>query len=308
MRLSIIIINWNTRALLHACLSSIEVREDGDDIETIVVDNGSTDGSPDMVETVFPWARLIRNAGNRGFAAANNQAIKVARGRDVLLLNSDTEIRGDVIEQSLAYFDTHADVGVLGCRVVHPDESLQLTCFRFPTLTDLFLVGSGLHRIPIPRLTGRDRMRWWKRDSERDVDVVSGCFMLVRGAAMDDAGLLDEDFFFYGEEADWCRRIHAAEWAIRFAPVGTIVHHGGASTLEQTQWRSLMHTEAIVRLIGKHRGRTAASMAWIILFGGTVLRGALWSIASLLKGAVGRAHARHYWSIAGRFHRVWSAV
>ena len=255
---SVLIVNWNTRSLLRACLASIP-REGDCRLEVIVVDNGSEDGSPEMVVREFPWVRLFRNAENRGFAAANNQAIAVSTGRHVLLLNSDTEVRGDTIDRCVRWLDAHPDTAVLGGRVSNPDGTMQPTCFRDPGLLDLAMLATGLHRLRRPAwladLAGRQRMTRWMRDDERDVDVVTGCHMLVRRDAMNLVGTLDEDFFFYGEEADWCRRFRDAGWRVRFAPIGDVIHHGGASTLRIAGERGVLLGLPPVAGGGLHRRR-----------------------------------------------------
>jgi GT2 family glycosyltransferase len=265
---SIVIVSWNTRELLRACLASLPLSGRAT-LEVIVIDNGSDDGSPEMTAAEFPWVHLIRNPDNRGFAAANNQGFAVATGRHVLLLNSDTEVIGDTIDACVAWLDDHPDTAVLGGRVSNPDRTMQPTCFRDPGLLDLALVAFGLHRIRRPawlvRIAGRQRMSDWDRHDERDVDVVTGCHMLVRCEAMHAVGMLDEEFFFYGEEADWCRRFRDAGWRVRFAPVGEVIHHGGASTLRIAGSRGLMLGRALVRLISKHRGPVAGFGAWTLL-------------------------------------------
>ena len=309
---SVLIVNWNTRSLLQACLASIP--RDGDcRLEVIVVDNGSEDGSPEMVAREFPWVRLLRNAENRGFAAANNQAIAVAGGRHVLLLNSDTEVRDDTIDRCVRWLDAHPDTAVFGCRVSNPDGTMQPTCFRDPGLLDLAMLATGLHRVRRPAwladLAGRQRMTRWMRDDEREVDVVTGCHMLVRGEAIRAVGVLDEDFFFYGEEADWCRRFRDAGWRVRFAPVGEVIHHGGASTLRIAGERGVLLGRAIVRLVGKHRGPMAGAAAWTILLSSHLWRAVAFAVAGLCTFNRSRLRrARLAATTACRFGTAWPAT
>ncbi|MCA9296076.1 MAG: glycosyltransferase family 2 protein, partial [Phycisphaerales bacterium] len=252
--LSIIIVTWNTRELLRACLASLTRHHGGLSHEIIVVDNASEDGTVEMIRRTFPHVDIIANATNRGFGAANNQAIARARGEFVLLLNSDTEVTSGVLRSAVAAMREQPDVAVLGVRVQHPDGSLQLTCFAEPTLVNIALQVFGLHRLPWPAWFGRDRMRNWARDSIRDVDVVTGCFFMLRPRAMEEVGLFDEQYFFYGEETDWCRRFRAAGWAVRFVPAGTIVHHGGASAAMLDGDRGVLLADGIVRFHHKHAG------------------------------------------------------
>src|SRR5690606_9384907 len=154
------------------------------DMEVIVVDNASSDGTSEAIRERFPDVRLIENPTNRGFAAANNQAMRVARGEYFLLLNSDTLVRGEAIAASAAYLDERPTVGAMGCRVLNPDGTLQVSCSQEPGLVNIALMACGADRLPWPRWCGRYFMRHWKRDSEREVPVVSGCYMMVRRSAV----------------------------------------------------------------------------------------------------------------------------
>jgi GT2 family glycosyltransferase len=280
--LSIVIVNWNTRQLLRECIASVLANAGKLAIELFVVDNASSDGSAEMVRNNFPTVKLIENDRNRGFAAANNQALRVARGRFVLLLNSDTIALEDVLEKSVKYLDEHADVAVMGCRVLNPDRTLQPTCFEYPSLLNLFLLTSGLSRLPWPRFLGKYQMNGWKRDTERDVDVVTGCYMLVRRAVLPEVGLMDESFFFFGEETDWCRCFRKHGWRVRFAPVGEIIHYGGASAKQSNYHRENMLNVAIIHLHHKHGGLIGAFAAWTMMFVFCCTRYALWLVVSLV--------------------------
>ena len=281
---SIVIVNWNTRYALKDCLDSVFANLRGVEAEVFVVDNNSNDGSCEMVDEFFPQVVLIRNQQNRGFAAANNQAIQIAKGQYVLLLNSDTIVKGDVIARSQDYLARHPDVGVMGCRVLNRDGSVQLTCSRFPTIVNLVLLASGLFRRTWPRVLGRYQIREWARDSERDVDTVTGCYMFVRKSAIEQVGLLDEAFFFYGEETDWCKRFWQNGWRLRFAPVGEIIHFGSLSSRKCNHKRDLMLTSGLIRFHRKHGGLLAALVAWVILAGFAVSRAAYWSLYALGTG------------------------
>lgn len=305
--LSIIIVNWNTQKMLHDCLHSLFESGASANLEVFVVDNGSHDGSPEMVEASFPSVRLIRNAHNAGFAAANNQAIRLATGRHVLLLNSDTLVHPGVIDASIDYLDVNPKVGAMGCRVLNSDGSVQATCSQFPTLANLMLLTSGLFRVPGLGFARRYRMDDWQRDDERDVEVVSGCYMMVRGDAMGTVGLLDESFFFFGEETDWCRRFLAHGYAVRFAPVGTITHFGGGSSKSLNSKRDLMLSEATVRLHRKHGGLIPAAGAWAILLAFNASRYAFWSLKGLVRKS-GQNRGRHFRGVVAGFNTAWPKV
>jgi len=306
MDLSIVIVSWNTREITRACLSSVYEHLDGLEMEVFVVDNNSEDGSQEMIAEEFPQVRLIVNQDNRGFATANNQAIREATGRHVLLLNSDTEILGDVLPASVHYMDNHERVGVMGCRVLNPDRTMQPTCFMFPSMLNLALLTSGLSQVSRPRFFGRGQMNDWRRDCVRDVEVVTGCYMLVRRKAMDDVGLLDESFFFCGEETDWCRRFRAAGWVNRFAPVGEIVHIGNASGRKYSHKRDVMLTAGLVRYHRKHNGVPGAAIVWLMLFGFNLSRWIGWTLLRpVLRSEKASARSVHFARVVRDFGQVW---
>jgi GT2 family glycosyltransferase len=305
--LSIVVVNWNTRELLRDCLASVYSGVGGLAAETIVVDNASTDGSPEMVAAEFPGALLIRNAENRGFAAANNQGFAVARGRHVLLLNSDTVVHGDVLGRSVAWLDAHPQVGAMGCRVLNTDGSVQRTCAMYPSVLNQFLQASGLWKLRRPRFLGRYLMTDWGRDSERAVDTISGCYLLVRARVIEEVGPLDEAFFFFGEETDWCRRMRDAGWKLVFAPVGEITHHGSASARKLNARRDVMLTEALVRLHRKHGGMLPAATVWAIGAGFNLSRAAFWSLRRALGDRRAEERARHFRGVVAHLRDAWPA-
>jgi hypothetical protein len=282
--LSIIVVNWNTLAILRECLASVFANLGSLGAEVFVVDNASSDGSPDMVAREFPQAILIRNRENRGFAAANNQALARATGRYVLLLNSDTVVLGEALVRSVAYMDERQDVGVMTCRVLNMDGTLQRTSTQYPSLLNLALTASGLTNLP-GAFFDRYHRRRWDRSDERDIDVVPGCFMLVRHEAIRRVGVLDEGFHFFGEDADWSKRFRDAGWKLRHAPVGEIKHHGAASISRLRPERDVMLAKALVRLHRKHGGRAAAAACWLIQYANHAGRAAFFALAAVLKGS-----------------------
>jgi len=193
---SVVIVNWNTRDILRDCLRSVYENAGEIDFDVIVVDNASTDGSVEMVRREFDKVRLIANSENRGFAAANNQGMEVAAGRYMLLLNSDTIVLDGAIAKTAAFADAHPEAAVVGCRVLNRDRSLQPTCFMYPSALNLLLAATYMNKFfPQSHFFGRERMTWWKRDDVREVEVVTGCFMLVRREAIDEVGMMDDGFF-----------------------------------------------------------------------------------------------------------------
>jgi hypothetical protein len=219
-----------------------------------------------MVEAHFPRVRLIRNHENLGFAAGCNAGLEAATGRYLLLLNPDTIVLGDVIAATVRYLDEHPDVATMGCRILNADGSLQPSCFRDPSVLNTFLGVTGLAKLPWPRFFGRERMTHWQRDSERDVDVVTGCYLATRREVIEDVGLLDAGYFFCGEEADWCRRMRIRGWVLRFAPVGDIIHLDGVAGRKLSERRDLLGMAGLVRYVDHHDGRLAGSAMSVLLW------------------------------------------
>jgi len=242
---SVVIVSWNTREILRDCLRSVFEQTRDVSFDVCVVDNNSHDGSAEMVRAEFPEVKLIANAENRGFAAACNQGMRIARARYVLLLNPDTVILEDAISQCLRYADHHADVGVVGCQVLDDIDRVSPTGFSFPSPWNVFLALSGLSRVfPRSRLFGRPELGWWERNTEQDVDVVTGMFMLVRGEAIAQVGMMDEAYFVYSEEADWCYRFAQAGWRRVFTPSARIIHlDGGAKSTSQVSTKMFVQLQ-----------------------------------------------------------------
>jgi len=314
--LSVVVVSWNTRDELRGCLTSVlDGLAAGDDGappiagEVIVVDNASDDGSADMVEAELPTVRLLRNPANLGFAAGCNLGLALARGRHVLLLNPDTLVLGDVLAATVAYLDDHPEVGALGCRVLRPDGTVTPTCFRDPSVLNTALGVSGLAHLRRPRWLGRERMAGWARDSERDVDVVTGCYLAVPRAVVDAVGPLDDGYFFCGEEADWCRQIRRAGWAVRFAPVGEIVHASGVAGAKIDHQRQLLLDAGLVRYAHVNDGVVAGLAMWGLRWAFSVSRCAGWAAVALVRpGAARRAGARARRDYFARVVRDFAAV
>jgi GT2 family glycosyltransferase/peptidoglycan/xylan/chitin deacetylase (PgdA/CDA1 family) len=303
---SIIIVNWNTKDLLRDCLNSIFDQAGHLDYKVIVVDNASIDGSPEMVKTDFPRVTLIENSTNRGYAAACNQGMRIGEGRYVLLLNSDVLICDSAIEKTVRYADSHPQVGIVGCQVRESEDKIMMSGFRFPSITNLLLSTSGLSRLfKHNRFLGRETMKWWKRDSERQVDVVPGVLMLVRRQAVEQVGLMDEGYFFYSEEVDWCYRFSQAGWTTMFWPGARIIHvGGGAQSSKKTPEKSqVLLVKGKLRFFSKNRGSVSYLLAraiFIVLF---ALKYCFWSavsIASFGRGAssdFGLQRRKAWWAL-----------
>lgn len=234
MDVSIIIVAWNVKDLLHNCLRSVYDETKGIDFEVIYVDNASQDGSIEMVRKEFPKVEMIVNDENKGFIVANNQGIEISKGRYVLLLNSDTVILDNAIAKTVKFADEHTEAAVVGCRVLNPDRTLQRTCAMYNSVLNMFLSATYLYKIfPKSSFFGRHEMTWWDFNDVREVEVVYGCFSLVRKEAIDQVGLMDPRYFVFGDDPDWCYRFHKAGWKIMFTPEPEIIHYGGQTTKKE---------------------------------------------------------------------------
>lgn len=296
MDLTVILVNWNTAALLDACLRSVLGAAAGLNVQTIVVDNGSTDGSINLLARAYPWVQVIGNATNRGFAAANNQALAVSQGRYVLLLNTDTLVRGRVLAEAVAWLDAHPRAAVLGPCVLNSDGSVQDSVKGWPGFSYLLRQTFGLGRSRAPNMGLRHAAV---------VPAVSGCAMFVRRTAMAEVGLLDEAFFFYGEETDWCRRFARAGWGVHFVPIGEIVHFGGGAAKRLDHRRDVLLTEGTVRLHRKHGGLAAGLACYALLAIFNASRAAFWAGLALARRKGARARARHFLRVLADYPAAW---
>jgi len=225
--LSVVIVNYNTRELTKKCLRSVFNSKTNFSFEVWVVDNGSADGSVEMIRQEFPAVKLIENKHNLGFSKGNNIALRQAQGRYLLLLNSDTEVQPDTLDVSGRYLDTYKDVGAMGCKILLPNGELDKACRRkFPNPRNAFLRLFGLKKFSDYNINA-------PIDQELEVDSVMGAYMMVRKSVIDKIGLLDEEFFMYGEDMDWCWRIKEADWKIMYVPTCKITHfkYGSSQTI-----------------------------------------------------------------------------
>jgi N-acetylglucosaminyl-diphospho-decaprenol L-rhamnosyltransferase len=262
--LSIIIVNWNTRHLLADCLSSIKATAANLACEVVVVDNGSTDGSQAMLHQWFPSVHLIQNDENVGFARANNQAMTASRGRYMLLLNSDAIAMPGAIQSLLDLARAEPYAGVVGAQLVNRDGSFQASHTSFPTLWQEFLMLTGLGRL----LHGH----WYpSHGPEEDrgpqkVDYVEGACMLVRRDAFEAVGGLDESYFMYAEEVDWCCAMRGAGWQVWYQPAAKVVHLGSGSSQNRRPQREADLYRSRVRFFRKHYGDIAARLLKVQIY------------------------------------------
>lgn len=240
MRLSVIIVSWNTRELLRACLQKLQPEVQNIDSEVFLIDNASADGSADMVQNEFPWVHLIRNNDNAGFAKANNQALKQAQGEYVLLLNPDTEVYAGAIETLMQFLDRHPRAGIVAPQLLNSDGSIQRSCRQFPTFWGMSYELAGLSRLfPKVQKFREYKMLDFDHTIEREVDQPEGACLLLRRQVIQEVGVLDEGFFMLFEEVDWCYRIKQAGWQIWFTPSARVLHHYGQS-IKQVKARMIL--------------------------------------------------------------------
>jgi len=232
---SIVIVSFNTLAVLRECLQSV-YREVGSlRVQVIVVDNASSDGSPAMIEREFPDVVLILSDVNLGFGRANNLGFEAARGRYVVLLNSDAFLSGGSLERSVAHMDAEPSAGLGGGRLIGRDGSKQPSARMFPTVwNDLIVLSGFAARFPQSRFFGRFDRTWANEDAAAAVDWVPGAYSIIRAEALAAAGPFDPRFFLYYEEVDLCKRIKQKGYSIWYWPDVSVVHIGGESSRQVT--------------------------------------------------------------------------
>ena len=284
MDVSIVIVAWNVRQLLYDCLKSVFDETKGIRFEVIYVDNASEDGSVEMVRKEFPEVRIIENEENEGFIRANNQAIKISRAKYVLLLNSDTIVLDNAIGKTVKFADVHPEAAVVGCKVVNLDRTLRKTCFMSPSLLNMFLAATYIHKIfPKSKFFGRGRMTWWDFDEVREVETVSGSCSLVRKQAISQVGLMDEIYFVYGDDADWCYRFRKNGWKVMFTPEAQIIHYGGQTTSQKARAFRLQLEGSKLIFMKLHRNKLAFPLACILVALFFLLRVPYWLAVGLFK-------------------------
>jgi GT2 family glycosyltransferase len=251
MDLSIIIVSWNIKGLLQACLEAVFAAcRSAPDLTTeiIVVDSGSTDGSPEMVRQAFPQVRLIASEQNLGYAAGNNAGAEVAQGRYLFLLNPDTVVKPDALARLAAYMNEHTSVGAVGPQLLWPDGAIQSSRRRFPTLGSLFWESTLLGQwFPHNRHIAHYHLLDRSPDDPQPVDWAVGAALFIRREAWLEVGPMDEEFFMYFEETDWCRRCAGAGWEIHYLPAARIIHYEGQSSGQVMADRTLRFQRSKLR-------------------------------------------------------------
>lgn len=248
VELSVVIVAWNAKHYLELCLDSLEKAPPRRSMEVLVIDNASADDTIEMVESRFPWVKLIKSKENLGFSKGNNVAIRRCQGRYIALVNPDVIVFPGCLDALADFLDENPKVGDAGPRVFNPDMSQQSTCRRFPTLWNNFCSATRLETsFRGSRFFAGEHMFYFSHDRKLAVDVIVGCFSMIRREAFDQIGLLDEDLFMYGDDVDWCRRAWNAGWQVVFYPGAEAIHDRGKTTapfpahFAVAQQRSVLH-------------------------------------------------------------------
>lgn len=268
---TVVVVNWNVRDLLFRCLESVatHARRYGQPrLQTIVIDNASSDDSAGMVRSRFPDMTLVTNPDNVGFGRAVNQALAMATGRFCLLLNPDAEILDGAIAALAAYLDSHPDVGVAGPQLLNPDRTPQPSLRRFPTRGTAFVESTILQQfIPRARLLQRYYCEDLAPNEVHEVDWLVGACLMVRRATIQEVGGLDESFFMYSEELEWCHRIKRAGWKIVYLPVPQVVHHHGRSSDQDIAARHIHFQDSKCKIISRMYGPRMGALLRAFLLG-----------------------------------------
>jgi GT2 family glycosyltransferase len=267
MDLSIIIVNWNTKNLLIQCLESVYQTIKRIEMEVFVVDNGSIDGSVVAAKERFPEVKFIQNEINLGFAMANNQALRLAKGRYLLLLNPDTQVKKGAIERLISFMDAHSEAGGAGAQLLNSDGSRQNSIANFPSLATELLNKSLLRWLFPKAFPGKER----NYPEPIEVDSVIGACMIIRRDAIEQVGLLDEDYFLFLEETDWCYRMKRAGWKIYHVPQAEIYHFQGKGVEIEKKKARVEYYRSRYHFFKKNRG----GLQWFILLIGLMIR--LWT-------------------------------
>lgn len=274
---SVIILNHNTRDLLVACLKSVQAEQAGLSVDAVVVDNGSSDGSAEMVLEEFQGVRLVRHAVNTGFAGGNNSGIRETSSPYVLLLNSDARLEPGALKAMVGFVEEHPDVGIVGPQLRNGDGSLQLSCGIPPTVWTETCNKLLLH-VPFPFF----KMGNWAHDTIREVGWVSGACLLARAAMLNRIGLLDEGMFMYYEDLDLCLRARRAGWRVCYLPSARVVHLGGGTSRGVFGPMLVASGSSSFYFYRKHYGVGAVRFLRLITLPEMAIRSLLWCALGLV--------------------------
>lgn len=282
VQLSVILVSYNTREMTLRCLA--HVRQDLADCahEIILVDNHSSDGSVDAVRRAYPDVIVIGNRENLGFGAANNQAMRIARGAYLMLVNTDAFLHPGASMAMLEHLQRDRSIGVVGPRVLNEDGSLQVSCHRFAAPLYAWMENLWLAKL-LPRHSRYSDYRRWPHDRRRNVDYVIGACLMAPRSVYEKVGGFDERFFMYSEEADWQKRIRAAGWEVVFTPDAVVTHLGGASGRTDKARINRVFFESLDYYVYKHHGLSGLISLRMAMVVGCGLRSALWLVTGVLR-------------------------
>lgn len=273
--MSIVLVCWNNKEYLEACLESLYAAGLRSSFDVVVVDNGSGDGSQDMLRDTFPSVQLIQNEGNVGLGKASNQGIEATRGRYVLLLNNDTLVNGFSLDAMVNFLDAHPEAGAVGGKLMNPDGSFQAGYADFSTLREEFLIATRLGELlweGYPLHSGDN--------TSKPVGWLSSACLLVRRAALDKVGLLDEEYFIYGDEADLQYRLKRAGWPVYYMPSANTIHYGGRS-MDRWHRRKMVYRGKML-FYRKNYGPERTAMLRLMLGILSLAKLLIWGIAFVL--------------------------
>lgn len=229
--ISVVIVTWNVRKYVEECLKSLENQVGCPAMEVIVVDNNSSDGTAELIAEHFRHVKFIRSSSNLGFSRANNVGLRHCKGKYICLINPDVNLKPDCLAKIIAFMEQDPSIGILGPQMLASDGRVRRSCMRFPSAWNIFCSAMGLDAvIKSSRFFGGLQMRDFRFDRICDVDVLNGWFWVVKQDALEQVGPLDERFFMYGEDVDWCYRFYQDGWRAVFYPEAQAVHYGGASS------------------------------------------------------------------------------
>jgi N-acetylglucosaminyl-diphospho-decaprenol L-rhamnosyltransferase len=291
---SVVIVSWNTRDLLLAAIGSVIADEGAHQVEIVVVDNDSHDGSADAVASVYPNVRLIRNASNVGFAAGVNSGLQNARGRHMLLLNPDARVGTGAIDTLVEYLDSNAGVGIVGPHVIGEDGQSQVSAWRFPSPTNLLLSTTYLYKL-FPQSAVMNRELMGGHLPSGRVDAVSGCAFMIRRDVIRAIGMLDTGFFMYMEETDFCLRARRAGFETHYVPSAEVTHLGGRSSVQDARRNFIEYRRSQLRYFVKHHSALGSMVAHALMLSFLLLRLPYWLARGVTDNAA-RRRAANYWA------------
>lgn len=300
--LSVIIVNYNTGDHLMACVRSLYENVVDVPMEVIIIDNASTDESISPVRESFNDIDILLNPNNVGFAVACNQGICRARGGYLLLLNPDTIVQPRAVQETLAFLKRTPEAGLVGCRLLDSNGNVERSCRTFPTTRDYLFDGLFLTKIfPRSKLFGRFYLTNTTFVEPTEVDMVLGAFFLFKRSVLEDIGPLDERFFIYTEERDYCYRAKAAGWKVYYYPRAEIIHIGGVSTRQQEERMFIEQKKSTLKFHRKHDSARQVAVIRRYLLLGIFLRLLIWSVLSAVRGTARAKDKQRIYSAATRW-------